>query len=395
MRATTGLILALGGSGVGARSDGPGVFALSAAEAAAQEASQPAAAEKPDRGDDDDVSATDKAAAEAMFAEGRALLKAERFEAAADKLAESMRLDPQTGTQINLALAYEKIGRWASAWINYREVVTKAERDGQAKRARYAAARVATLEPKLARLVIDVPEPVKGLRVTRRDETVGSAQWGTPIPVDPGTWRLRAEADGYRPWRRQIDVPDAPETTTVVIPALEADPSPEPPFPASDRRDGSQLLPPRLVGVAEEGADDDDPGGAQRTAGFVVGGIGLASLVAGAVTGGVAIERDAASKAFCATDDPNRCFEEGVSIRDEALRFAHASTATLAIGGALVATGLVVVLTADDGGDDASERADRGRSGRPFSYRVTPWFDPGARGRGGGGGGGLHMEVTF
>src|SRR6185436_7071846 len=62
----------------------------------------------------------DPAAGEALFREGRRFMKSRDFASACPKLEESLRLDPATGTLVNLADCEEQIGRTASAWQHWR-----------------------------------------------------------------------------------------------------------------------------------------------------------------------------------------------------------------------------------------------------------------------------------
>src|SRR5512139_1741852 len=55
--------------------------------------------------------ASDKAAAEALFDEGRKLMAEGKYAAACAKLEASQKLDAGVGTQLNLADCYEKSGK--------------------------------------------------------------------------------------------------------------------------------------------------------------------------------------------------------------------------------------------------------------------------------------------
>ena len=58
----------------------------------------------------------DPAAAQALFDQGRDLMRQNKHAEACPKLAESNRLDPAIGTLFHLADCYEQSGRVASAW---------------------------------------------------------------------------------------------------------------------------------------------------------------------------------------------------------------------------------------------------------------------------------------
>ncbi len=175
----------------------------------------------------------DEAGARTLFAEGRKLVDDGNYPDACPKFEESLRLDPGTGTSFNLADCLEHIGRTASAWARFLDVAAASKAAGQPEREQIARVRAEKLEPTLSRLVIQVATRTRGLVVERDGVVVGAASWGVAVPVDPGEHRLRATADGRRPWEDTTSVPPGPGTVVLSIPVLENLP-PEPhPAPAA------------------------------------------------------------------------------------------------------------------------------------------------------------------
>ncbi|WP_437302084.1 hypothetical protein [Sorangium sp. So ce388] len=165
----------------------------------------------------------DTAAAQALFDAARQLMAQGKYADACPKLEESQRLDPGIGTQFNLAACYEQLGRTASAWSTFLEVAGAAKAAGQLEREKVARQRATALEPKLIRLTITAPADAPAdLQVKRDGALVGRAQWGTPVPVDPGKHTIEASAAGKAPFARTVDLARAGTTETVAVPPLPA-----------------------------------------------------------------------------------------------------------------------------------------------------------------------------
>src|SRR5262249_28145499 len=139
------------------------------------------------------------------------------------------------GTQFRLAECYEKLGRAASAFVQYSAVAESAKAAGKADREAYARRRAAALETKLARLTITVPPAtaaLPGLEVRRDGEPVPEKQWGTPQPVDPGDHLVTVRAPGKKPWEGKVWA-EASAKLTVAVGALEG--VAPPPIPITPR----------------------------------------------------------------------------------------------------------------------------------------------------------------
>ncbi|HZO15074.1 MAG TPA: hypothetical protein VFB62_17480 [Polyangiaceae bacterium] len=303
----------------------------------------------------------DPAAAQTLFEQALQLRDDGKLEEACVKFAESQRLDPQLGTLFNLADCYARTGKTASAWAAYVEL------EGQARprndpRADVAKKRAEELKPNLSAMRIEVPEPVEGLEVKRDDVVVGKAQWGEPVPVDPGAHHLRASAPGYKPWEQNVTLdPDGAELE-VVVPTLDK---------APDQSGG---------GGGGKG-DDSDPDAArqgQLIAGIVFTGLGGAGLVVAGALQIVAKTRDDESLDHCGSaidpnsTDENLCNDTGKALRDEARRLQLGAIVTVVAGGALAATGIILLLTMPEEEDDADAPA----------LRVLPMVGPGYAGVG-------------
>jgi hypothetical protein len=266
--------------------------------------------------------ATDKAAAEALFREGRKLFDAGSYPAACAKLAESERLDPAPGTLLNLAGCYEKNGQTASAWATFKEAQSASHQKGRADWEDLARTRAAALEPNLSRLTIAVTvSSTDGLQVRRDGAAVGQAEWGTAIPVDPGPHVVDATAPNRTPFHQSLDVAGGATSTTVTVPELAA------------------------TGAGEGGDGASNPGSTQRIVGLVVAGAGVVGIGIGAVFGVVAMNKENTALNSDCTGG-KFCTQPGVQLGQDAQSAATASNIAFGLGAAAVAGGLVLYFLA-------------------------------------------------
>lgn len=282
-------------------------------------------------------SADDKAAAEALFDEGKKLFVAKKFAEACPKLEASQKLDPGIGNLLFLADCYEGLGRVASAWAAFREAAALSRAANQPDREKVARTRAAALDSKLHKLAIVVSTPdLPGLKIKRNESDLKKETWGAALPVDPGAHTITVTATGKKPWSTKVQIAEGPGSDTVTIPTLE-DAPPEPVSPP----------PPSLAPVAPA-AEPPPPApfkmGSQHIAGLAVGGAGLVAVGVAGAFAGLAASANSTAKTAC--PKPKCIDQDGVDASIRAGTFADASTALFIAGGALVATGPIVFLTA-------------------------------------------------
>jgi serine/threonine-protein kinase len=300
---------------------------------------------------------SDKVAAQALFEDGRTLVAAGKYSEACPKFADSERLDSSASTLLNLANCWEKLGRSATAWATYKEAESAAN---AAKRQDYMATaqrHADALAPKLSRLIINVQQPIASMRVLRDGVLVGSAQWGSAIPVDPGSRTVEVSAPGYKGWLANVEVSRDGAQYTLTVPPLEPLPAEAPP-PAASVVASTAAIPSPAAPPAPA-PEATSRGSAQRTIGLVVAGAGAVGLGVSAVFALVANSKNKDSLRLCDKTDPNACTSAGVSERNDALSAGDAATVALGLGGAALVAGALLWFASPSGASATGSSAAR------------------------------------
>ncbi len=297
------------------------------------------------------VSAEEKATAEAVFEEGMRLIKQGKFAEACPKFEMSQRVEPAVGTMLYLAECYEKTNRTASAWAMFKEAASLAENSGQVERMKTAQARAAQLEPRLAWLTIDVAKEalVPGFSMRRNGVPVSSELSGTATPVDPGEVTVDASAPGHLPFSTKVKVPTKGRVS-VPIPALQAAPEPTPaPLAATALAAQPEGAPPAAVNAPPQPAASPSappkpaPAEQRSLVPWIVGGAGLVALGLGTGFGIAAINNADNAREQCPNNVCNN--EQGSKDADAAHTQATISNISFVLGAAAVATGVVLYFT--------------------------------------------------
>ncbi|HEX2670639.1 MAG TPA: PEGA domain-containing protein [Polyangiaceae bacterium] len=206
--------------------------------------------------------------------------------------------------------------------------------------------------PKIAHLVIHVnPEDVKA-SVAISGKSVPAALLGAERPTDPGTHQVTATAEGYKPASATVTLAEGAHQEVTL--QLEKDPTAVAALPPSTSG-AAAALPPE--GPPEPGAKKS------KVPAIVAFSIGGAGLLAGGITGGLAMSK--------ASDCPNKVCQSQSDL-DSAKTMATVSTIGFSVGIAGVAVGTILLLT---GGSSSEKPAQAQATRRPSpQFAMQPYF---------------------
>lgn len=278
--------------------------------------------------------AKDPAAGEALFREGRALSDAGDIAGACAKFRESDRLDPAVGTTFNIADCEERLGRLARAWTLFDEVAQRLPVAD--KRRAVAQKRAAALEPRLPKLSVRLnANAPAGVRVVRDGVELGSASLGTALPVDPGEHVVVVSAPGREDRSFKVIVSERE------IRALDVE--------AGNAAAVSSGEQPKL-GASADIAPDQAP--RSPVLGYVVGGVGVAGFIVGAVAGVLMLQKRGVVDEHC--DANKQCDKEGLEATKSGKTWGVVTTAGLVTGAVGVGAGAYLILSAGSSDDRAA-----------------------------------------
>ena len=208
------------------------------------------------------------------------------------------------GALRNLAYVEKGLGMTASAARDFRELARRAPLDPKPERrkwAEFAKDEADALEPRVPHLVVKMVDKVPNTKITLDGVPLPEGAWNTPVPVDPGSHSVRAEAPGRLPFEAVASLADNQDKAISIV--LDVDQKP------TDTSAPSKALPMVVTAVGVVGvgvglglgyasikkrdsACDDaklcDPGGLESgrslaNTSTIVTGVGAGLLVVGVV----------------------------------------------------------------------------------------------------------------
>jgi len=259
----------------------------------------------------------DPAAAEELFRQGRAASEQRDYLNACAKFRESNRLDPAVGTVFNIADCEQKLGRYATSWTLFQEVVQRLSADDD--RRAIALERVRGLEAHVPRLTVHLAASTRTDVVVRRDGVVlGSASLDTALPVDPGDHVVIVEAPGSEPAQFHASVGEGERARLEVALGAPLTPGRAPGSPDADR-------------------------GSNHTAAYLSAGVGAAGLVTGVVAGLLVLSHKGTVNDNC---QGHSCNQAGLAAADSGKTWGIVTTLGLVTGALGLGTATYLFLSA-------------------------------------------------
>lgn len=277
--------------------------------------------------------AGDKGKADALFKHGKKLMDEKKYADACEAFEQSMKLDPQIGTELNVGRCFEEWGKLGRALHAY-QTAEKMAKEANDERTPKIDELITQLDSQVPRLTIHVPDGADTSSVTIDRERVES--FSEPILLDPGPHTIAyTTATGKKkskvvPLERggsseiNLDLPvkqaAGEHTTTTTTP-------PPPP-------------PPHVVD------ETPDPGRGYRIGAYALGGAGLAAIgVSTYLTISAKSKYNDGLKDHCG-GMTNGCDDIGLKATHDARSQANTATIVFIAGAAAIGGGVALYLLA-------------------------------------------------
>lgn len=230
----------------------------------------------------------DEARAEALFQQAREKATRRDFAGACPLFEQSYRIGGGGGTAQNLATCYEDLGKLALAYNAFLELRRISLEAGRQDRVKLADEHLAKLEPRLSRLAIRAPDGprLEELEVAIDGDVYGERAWEAGLLLDVGPHRIRVSAKGKKSLELNKTITREGARETLALPPLE-----------------DAVKAPTVDPLLRDALENRR---ALRTVGYVVGGVGLATLVAGSVFGALTFATESSARDACTDNTPGK-----------------------------------------------------------------------------------------
>jgi hypothetical protein len=274
--------------------------------------------------------------------EGQRLEKKKKFEEAREAYLKSLEIRDSPETRIRLAHAEEELGHLLEAADHLRTVL-EAKKLSFVSRSK-AKNKLAKLEKRIPTLSLELPKSFSG-SVWVDDEEVSSGSLSEPIPVNPGSHTVRAEASGFQQFSESIQLEEK-DKKSLKIAMIEA------PTEA-----------PVVVATEEAPKDKKSSSGGGNALAWVSIGVGVVGVGVGTF---FALKSRSTKSDLDDRCNDGVCSENDRELYDKGKSQANVATVGFAVGAVGIGLGTVLLLT----GGKGKAKAETGR-------HVTPVVGPG------------------
>ncbi|MBI5514530.1 MAG: hypothetical protein HY909_12220 [Deltaproteobacteria bacterium] len=291
------------------------------------------------------------AVAQARFDRGRELYQRNDYAGALVEFRAALEAFRSPNIRLYIGLCLSNLGNFAEAYTELQRTANEAA-DLAPQDRRYGPTRelaqqeLQTLEPRIGRLTVRAPVAPDAMVVRVQGVELARPAWGVPVPYDPGNLTVEADAPGYQPFTQLVRIEAGGQhEVTVSLVAGRA--------PATD--------PERIVGRQAPPTAPVSRGGGVRTAGFVVGALGVAGAGAFVAFGLLARQRYDDLLVVCRNQPCPYWRESDIQTGEQYQLFANIS---LGVGAAGLLAGIIMIAA----GGPTTESAP--------TAPVTAWADP-------------------
>jgi len=289
-------------------------------------------------------------AAKDLFDSGVQMFQAGQYQVAAESFREAYKLRPSWKILYNIGQAETALGRYGLALEAFQQYLAQGKEEVTVDRKNYVINEIKRLRELVGDVDVQAPDGsviyVDGVErgtlpliaavlveagVEHEIIVVASdGKWTRKFMVWGGkSVKLKFEDKDKKALAVATPAPVAPRATPPVVPPIPSPGAGKPPIPIPSPREG-------------EGGEESSPAlSAMTTWGWVGVGVGGAALLGGAITGGMALSVASDIKAKC--PDGN-CPDDKKGDVDKMDTLAATSTALLVVGGAVAATGAVLLI---------------------------------------------------
>lgn len=291
--------------------------------------------------------ATQRDTVDALVAEAAELARSSDFDGAAERLSLAFSISDDPAVGLELARVYARANKLVAAQTAYRAAATS-PRGGAAVET--AIGELAAVEARVARAMVSVAGSAAregGDATVTLDGKPSTA--GVWLALDPGTYTFAAKAEGSVPKTSKITLSEGARQVVELKlePVAVKAPPPAPPPPGYGEDNPPPPPPPSPMPVTE-----DSSRGTFIALGWTGIAVGGAGLIVGGIFGGLTLQKASEIDAQCT--EASVCPESQRAEVQSALNMSLVSTIGLAAGGALAATGVVLLLVAPSDGAGAT-----------------------------------------